>query len=126
MIRRATPPTPARYAVADAVGLLVFVVLGLRFHYLPIEAEAVLRTALPLWATWFLVAAILRTYAKRSWKVFLLNWAVAVPAGLVLRQVLLGRDLDHATLVFVAWGMAATLILLVAARAVTFLLLRGR
>ncbi|MDR5684320.1 MAG: DUF3054 family protein [Armatimonadota bacterium] len=113
--------TGAREALADALALLLFAVLGARFHSLPLAADVVLRTALPLWVTWFFAATWLRTYRMRSGRTWLVNWALAVPAGLLLRQVLLGRGLDAATGVFVGVGTLATLLLLVAVRALAAL-----
>jgi hypothetical protein len=114
-VRRAAR-TPLPEAIADGAALMFFTVLGARFHSLPLEPDVVLRTTLPLWAAWFVTAVLLGTYARRRWWVFLLNWAVAVPAGLLIRQLTLGRELDFATAVFVGVSMAATLPLLLAGR----------
>lgn len=114
-VRRA-PRTPLPEAIADGAALMLFTVIGARFHSLPLELDVVLRTTLPLWAAWFLAAVLLGTYARRRWWVFLLNWAVAVPTGLLIRQIALGRELDFATVVFVGVSMVATLALLLTGR----------
>lgn len=112
--------------LADAAGLLAFVVLGLHFHNLPITADAVLRTAAPLWAAWFALAAALRTYRNHGWTLFVANWILAVPIGLLARQVILGKGLGRGTLVFVAVALPLSLAVLTASRAGMALLMKAR
>ncbi|MDR7486658.1 MAG: DUF3054 domain-containing protein [Armatimonadota bacterium] len=108
-------------AWGDAAALLLFTVLGLRFHKVAVTRDEVLQTAVPLWAAWFAVAALLKTYRRPGAVLFLTNWMVAVPLALLARQLWLGRPLGQGFLVFLGVALAMTLIFLGAWRIGAFL-----
>ncbi|MDR7555845.1 MAG: DUF3054 domain-containing protein [Armatimonadota bacterium] len=106
------------YVVADIAALLAFVGVGLVTHGVPVSAGAVLRTALPLGVAWFALAPACGTYRRPGWRTLLVTWAVAVPAGVLLRQWWLARPLGVATLVFLLTAWLLTLVFLAAGRLV--------
>lgn len=113
------------YVLADAAALVAFVVIGLREHRGG-TVEGFLRNAVPLLGVWFLVAWRAHTYRRPGWKSLLACWIVAVPIGLLIRTVLVGSPRGAKVLVFVAVGLAFTLLFLVLGRLLVRLLSRGR
>ncbi len=117
MVRRLLPGRRGTvwYVVADAVALIAFVVIGLRGHHGRM-VEGFLRNAVPLLGAWFLVAWAAHTYHRPGWRSLLRNWIVAVPIGLLVRTVIVGSPRGARILVFVAVGLAFTLLLLIVGR----------
>jgi hypothetical protein len=114
---------PARWLpYGDAAALLLFTVLGLRFHNVALGSEEVLRTAVPLWLAWFAVAGALGAYRRPAAARFLLTWLVAVPVGLALRQLWLGRLFGPGFAIFVGVALGLTLACLLAWRLVAMAL----
>ena len=113
------------YVLADAAALVVFVVIGLRGHR-GSTVEGFLRNAVPLVGVWFLVAWLAHTYRRPGWRSILRNWIVAVPIGLLLRTLIVGSPRGARILVFIAVGLAFTLLLLVIGRLLARLLSRAR
>ncbi|AEB11443.1 DUF3054 domain-containing protein [Marinithermus hydrothermalis] len=107
-------------AWGDALMIGAFAVLGLMAHGEAVSLAGILRNAAPIWLTWFLLAPFLRTYTRPGWRNLLLNWALAVPAGVWLRFMVLGRSFDLGFFIFLAVTLAVTLALLVAWRALAF------
>ncbi|MDR7522002.1 MAG: DUF3054 domain-containing protein [Armatimonadota bacterium] len=116
-----TAPAKPWLAWGDAASLLLFTVLGLRFHKVAVTLGEVLQTAVPLWAAWFAVAALLKTYRRPGAGVFLANWIVAVPPALLARHLWLGRPFGQGFLVFLGVALALTLVFLGAWRIGAFL-----
>jgi hypothetical protein len=127
MMRRLMPGRRGTvwYVLADAVALVAFVMIGLRGHR-GSTVEGVLRNALPLLGTWFLVAWGARTYRRPGWRSLLMCWIVAVPIGLLVRTAIVGSPRGAKILVFVGVGLAFTLLFLVLARLLVRLLSRAR
>lgn len=100
----------------DLVWILAFAIIGIGFHGGSFSALALARNIVPLSAGWYLVAALTGLYQKAAWKPILINFALGVPLGLVLRQALLGRGLDSGFWIFAAVSLVATFLLLLAAR----------
>jgi len=113
------------YVIADAAALVVFVLVGLRGHRVG-TMEGVLRTAVPLLAAWFLVAWLAHAYRRPGWRSLLRTWIVAVPAGLLVRTLIVGSPNGVRILVFIAVGLAVTLVFLVIGRLLARLLSRAR
>lgn len=113
------------YVLADAAALVAFVVIGLRGHR-GSTVEGFLKNAVPLFAAWFLVAWAAHTYQRPRWRSLLRNWIVAVPVGLLIRTVIVGSPRGARILVFVAVGLAFTLLFLVLGRLLARLVPRVR
>ena len=113
------------YVLADAVALVAFVVIGIRGHRAS-TVEGFLRNAVPLLGVWFLVAWLAHTYRRPGWRSLLRNWIVAVPIGLLVRTLIVGSPKSGKILVFIAVGLAFTLLLLVLGRLLARLLSRAR
>jgi hypothetical protein len=96
----------------DAASLILFTLLGLRFHKIALTPYEALQTALPLLAAWFAVARLLGIYQRAGLWSFLLTWILSVPIGLALRQLWLGRPFGPSFLVFLGVGGTLTLVFL--------------
>ena len=104
---------------ADALALIAFVLVGLFSHHQDSGIAVFLRNAVPLLVCWFVAAIALGTYRKDALAGLLLNWAVAVPTALLIRTWVIGSPSRPARIaLFLAVGMAFTLLFLVVARAV--------
>jgi hypothetical protein len=104
-------------AVADAVGLVAFVLVGMRSHHESGFLDVFLRNALPLEVMWFSVAAITGAYRRPGLGTLVTTWIVAVPAGLVVRTLWVGSPNGFRLLTFLSVGSAFSLIFLLAGRA---------
>ena len=113
------------YLVADAAALVVFVLIGLRGHRVS-TVDGFLRTAVPLLGSWFLVAWLSHAYRRPGWWSLLRTWIVAVPIGLLIRTLIVGSPNGMRILVFVAVGLAFTLVFLVLGRLLVRVLSRAR
>ncbi len=113
-----------RLAVADLLALLGFSVAGATFHGVEVGWDVLLRTFLPLAVSWLCVAGALGTYRKGGWRLLVATWAVAVPAGLLLRQALLGRLASPGTWPFLLVGTPVSGLLLALVRLVVWRLAR--
>lgn len=124
MIRRPGALAARWLAWGDAASVIAFTVVGLRFHKIALTPYEVLQTAIPLLGAWFAAARLLGTYRRRGAGWFILTWIVAVPLGLAVRQIWLGRPFGQSFLVFLAVGGTLTLAFLVAWRFLAFLAAR--
>ncbi len=106
------------FAVADALALVVFVLVGIRSHREIGVLDLFLRNAIPLVAMWFAVASLARTYRRPGLRTLLGTWIVAVPAGLVVRSLWVGSPSGARLLTFLGVGSAFTLLFLLAGRAI--------
>jgi hypothetical protein len=118
-------PGAFRYALADAAALVVFVLIGLRGHRVG-TVEGFLRTAVPLLGVWVLVAWLAHAYRRPGWRSLLRTWIVAVPVGLLVRTLIVGSPKGARILVFIAVGLAFTLVFLIIGRLRARLLSRAR
>ena len=103
------------FMLADAAALVVFVLIGIRGHRAA-TVEGFVRNAVPLLGVWFLVAGLAHTYRRPGWRSLLRNWIVAVPVGLLVRTLIVGSPTGGRLLVFLAVGLAFTLVFLVLGR----------
>jgi glycopeptide antibiotics resistance protein len=113
------------YVLADAAALVVFVLVGISGHRAS-TLEGFLRNAVPLLGVWFLVAWLAHIYRRPGWRTLLRNWIVAVPIGLLIRTLIVGSPEGARILVFIAVGLAFTLVFLVLGRLLARLLSRAR
>jgi hypothetical protein len=109
---------------ADAAAIVVFAVVGLVSHHASPGAFA--HDALPLLGGWFAAAAATRLYARPSVGRLLLTWAAGITAGVVVRALILGRDLNGREAAFLAVSLVFTLLFVLAARAAAVVVTRRR
>ena len=113
--RRLTP-------VADAVALVVFVTVGLLSHHGDVSLRGYARDALPLLACWFAAATFFGLYRRPTRRALFETWAVGVPAGIAVRQLVLWSF--HADdLVFLVVALTFTLLFVLTGRALLALTL---
>ena len=115
------PPHATWLMVADATALILFVLAGMRSHHEGTLIGVFLRNAVPLLGAWFAVAALLRAYRRVGLKVVFQTWIVAVPIGLIVRSLWVGSPQGARIFVFLAVGLAFTLLFLMAGRGVVAL-----
>jgi hypothetical protein len=109
-------PTGVALALADAVALVTFVAVGLRSHRIGAIAEVAARNAVPLAVTWIVVSVAVGTYRRRDLSSLVITWAIAVPVALLVRTWWVGSPQGGRIVVFVAVGLAFTLLFLVLGR----------
>ena len=104
-----------RFALADAAAILLFTTVGLLAHD-ALSARGYARDGVPLVASWFAVALAFRLYDRPSWRRLLACWAIAIPLGVLVRALVLGRALDGDQAAFLGVTLVFGLVFLVAAR----------
>jgi hypothetical protein len=102
--------------VADAVGIVLFTVIGLISHQA--SAAAFAHDALPLLGGWFAVALATRLYQRASLWRLLVTWAVGITAGVLVRALILGRHLGRHEAAFLAVALVFIGLWVVLTRAV--------
>lgn len=113
-----------RVMAIDLLALPLFVIVGMGSH--DESAVAVfLRNAVPLETAWLVVSLLVRTYRPPTFGTFFLTWAIAVPAGLVVRTLLAGRFGDEGMWVFFGVALAFTLMFLAVGRGLALFLERA-
>jgi len=107
--------SPGRLAAAsDAAAIVVFAVVGLLSH--DASASAFARDALPLLGGWFAASLATRLYQRPTLSRLLLTWAAGITAGVLVRALILGRQLDRHQAAFLATSLVFTLLFVVALR----------
>jgi hypothetical protein len=101
----------------DVLALIAFVLVGIRSHHESGAAALFLRNAVPLLVAWFVVAVAVGTYRRPSTRTLLINWAVAVPVGLIARSLVIGSPTGGRLVTFLGVGLAFTLLFLIVGRA---------
>lgn len=119
-------PTGVALALADAVSLVTFVAVGLRSHRIGAIAEIAARNAVPLAVTWIVVSVAVGTYRRRDLSSLAITWAIAVPVALLVRTWWVGSPQGGRIVVFVAVGLAFTLLFLVLGRVILAAFVRMR
>jgi hypothetical protein len=110
VIRRALLPA------ADALALVLFVVVGIREHEEGTAISLFVRNALPLLGTWFVASRFTGAYRRPGMKTLVRTWALAVPAALLVRTAWVGSPTGTRILVFLGVGLVFTLLFLLAGR----------
>jgi hypothetical protein len=108
---------PWLLALADALAIVVFATVGLISHDHGLSATGYARDALPILGAWFAVALGLRIYVVQRPRRVLATWAIAVPVGVLIRALVLGRDLNGKEAVFLLVSLVTILIFVVVLRA---------
>jgi hypothetical protein len=106
----------------DLVALFLFALVGLLAHGRPVDLGGLARTLLPVLSVWLLLSPFLGTYRRPSWRNLLLTWLLAFPAGLWLREMVLGGSFGPGFFVFLAVAMAFSLLFLFLLRGLAKLL----
>ncbi|MFN3369153.1 MAG: DUF3054 domain-containing protein [Thermus sp.] len=106
----------------DLLALFLFAGVGLLSHGLPLTLGGLARNLLPVLFVWLLLAPFLGTYRQPSWGNLLLTWAIAFPAGLWLRQMVLSGGFGLGFFVFLGVAMAFSLLFLLLSRGLARLL----
>lgn len=120
-----SPGAPA-LAVADALALFAFVAVGLRSHRIGAIAEIAARNAVPLAIAWLVVSVAVGTYRRRDLASLVITWAIAVPSALLVRTWWVGSPQGGRIAVFLAVGLAFTLLFLLIGRLVVAAATRTR
>jgi hypothetical protein len=95
---------------------VAFATVGLLSHDHTLSATGYLRDAVPVLGGWFAAALAFGAYRRPSRRALLATWIVGVPAGILVRALVLGRDLDGGQAVFLGIALAFTLLFVLAAR----------
>lgn len=115
-------------ARGDVACILLFSLVGQVFHgalnSLGAAFTGILHNAVPILMVWFLISLFLRTYSRPTWRNLLTTWILAVPAGVWLRYMALGKPFDLGFVIFLLVTLAVTLAFLLAWRGLARLLLR--
>jgi len=106
----------ALLAASDALAIVVFATVGLISHDHTLGATGYARDALPILLAWFAVALPLRLYATQQWWRLVTTWAIAVPAAILVRALILGRSLDGREATFLCVALASTLVFVAVGR----------
>jgi DUF3054 family protein len=126
MTERRPRPRGTALVAADLLALVAFVGVGLRSHGIGAVAEVAARNLLPLAVTWAAVGLAVGTYRRRDLASLLVTWVIAIPIALLARTWWVGSPQGSRIGVFVAVGLASTLLLLMLGRGAIALLTRTR
>jgi hypothetical protein len=121
---RQTSMVPSR--VADTVALALFVLIGIHSHHETGVRTLFVRNAVPLEIAWFAVASVAGTYRRPGIRTLVWTWAVAVPAGLLVRTLWVGSPAGVRLVTFLAVGLVFTSILLLIGRGLVRLIERAK
>jgi hypothetical protein len=112
-----SPTSPVALATADALAIVAFVTVGLVSHQHGVSATGYARDALPILGAWLGAAVVFKTYRLGGRRRLLETWAVAVPLGVLIRGVVLGRSLGAGQFEFLGVALVFSLIFVLALRA---------
>jgi len=100
----------------DALALLAFVLVGVEHHTSGTPANLA-RTGGALLLAWFALALLVGAYRRPGVGTLAATWALAIPAGAVLRSAIRGGPWDDRLLVFAGVALAFSALFLLAGRA---------
>lgn len=109
--------SPRARAASDALAILVFVTIGLLSHHRGLSLRGYARDVLPLAAGWYGAAALFHLYRARRLTPLLLTWACGIPAGVLVRALILGHNLNGGEAAFLAVCLATIGTLVLVGRA---------
>ncbi len=104
--------------LVDGVSLLTFTWVGVAVHHSVLGASVVLRDVGPFLGVWFVLVPLTSVYRRPGWGSLVRHWLLAIPLAVLGRQVLLGRPLDRAALVFLLVALVFTGLFLAAGRVI--------
>ena len=99
-----------RTAIADAVALVAFTVVGVLTH--GSSFAAFVRDLLLFLGCWFAAALALKLYGRPSWRRLLATWLIGITAAVLIRAAIVG----HFAADFYGIALAFTLVFVLAAR----------
>jgi hypothetical protein len=76
--------------------------------------------------TWVVVSVAVGTYRRRDLATLVITWAIAVPVALLVRTLWVGSPQGGRIVVFVAVGLAFTLLFLLIGRVIVAAFVRMR
>lgn len=117
-------PSATTLLAGDLAALCLFAVLGLLSHEHGVTLSGLARTAGPLVGSWLAAAAVVGAYRRPGLGTLLATWALAVPVGVLVRALVLGRDVDGGTAAFLGVALGVTLALLLLSRGLATALAR--
>jgi hypothetical protein len=103
-------------AACDFVAIVVFVTIGLISHHRGFGPAAYARDVLPLAGGWFGAAALFGLYRGGGLRAGTASWAVGIPAGVLVRALVLGKPLDGSEAAFLGVCLATIGVLVLALR----------
>lgn len=113
-------------AACDAAAIIAFVTIGLISHHLGLSIDGYARDALPLGGAWFAAAALFHLYRENRFRALAATWACGIPAGVLVRALVLGRSFDGGEAAFLAVGLVTIGSLVLALRGTAALVGRAR
>lgn len=113
-------------AVGDLGALLVFALIGLASHDRSIGPAGLLRDWLPFAACYTAAALLRHAWTDPRLATLAQAWLIGIPAGVLVRALVLGRELDVEQLEFLGVTLVVTLALLLVWRAAEGLVRRRR
>lgn len=113
-------------AVGDLGALLAFALIGLASHDRSIGAAGLARDWLPFAACYAAAALLRHAWTDPRLATLVQAWLIGIPAGVLLRALVLGRELDVEQLEFLGVTLVVTLVLLLAWRGAEGLARRRR
>ncbi len=96
-------------ALADFLALLAFAATGVAAHHRALPLAEWARAAWPFLLAWVLAAPFTGTWRRRELGPLLLTWAVAVPAGVLVRFLAYAEPFTWGRLVFFLTSLAFSL-----------------
>jgi Protein of unknown function (DUF3054) len=119
-------PPPRLAAASDTAAILLFVTIGLLSHRRGLGPSGYARDALPFLGSWFVAALVCGLYARPGFWRLPSTWAIAVPAAVLVRALVLGRRFGGSEAAFLAVSLVTIGILVLGLRAALRLRLARR
>lgn len=101
---RSSPPL--LLALCDAAAIVIFVTIGLLAHHKGLTLTGYARDTLPLGGAWFAAAALFHLYSRGAWWRVLATWGFGIPAGVLVRALILGHRLNGGEAAFLGVCLA--------------------
>lgn len=112
-------PSPRLAALADAVAIVVFAVIGNVSHHGDVSARGLARDAVPLLGGWLGAGVLFELYRRPTLARLAATWIVGVTAGVAVRAAALHHTSVGKEAAFLAVALVFLLLFALAARALT-------
>jgi len=117
--------SPATLAACDLTAIVVFVTIGLLHHRHGLSVAGYARDTLPLAGGWFAAGALFNAFDDGGLGALAATWACGIPAGVLVRALVLGRPIDGSEAAFLGVCLATIGLLVLVLRGGAGLLARG-